>query len=232
MNPTWPFWERVCRFYQKGFMTKARIVRCGKVSSCEWIVGIAWITLQWEWKKGKEGHPKERSLRGLRLGLRGGPQARCTQEDGMQGRSRGVGRRGGRTQVETRWGLLPYMASTLSPGYYYVQPAIYSLMIHLPYLPSQPALHSGGKTVLEARGTLAALSGCEEPKESQPWSPPLRSSPPSGGERQVSAPMWGRGYTGRTPDASRAPCQKSRKTSWRGRPFPMSWGQSQSQYWC
>lgn len=150
---------------------------------------------------------------GLRLGLRGGPQARYIQEDGMQGRSRGVGRRGGRTHVETRWGLLPYMVSTLSPGYYYVQPAIYSLMIHLPYLPSQPALHSGGKTVLEAGWTLATMSGSEEPKGRQPWSPSLRSSPPSGGERQVSAPTWGRGYTERTPNTSRAPCQKSWKTS-------------------
>lgn len=109
-----------------------------------------------------------------------------------------------RRQVETRWGLLPYMVYTLSPGYYHVQPAIYSLMIHPPYLPSQPALHSGGKT-LEAGGTLAAMSGSEEPKGSQPWSPPLRSSPPSGGERQVSAPTWGRGYTGRTPGTGRAP---------------------------
>lgn len=111
-----------------------------------------------------------------------------------------------RRQVETRWGLLPYMVSTLSPGHYHVQPAVYSLMIHLPYLPSQPALHSGGKTVLEAGGTPATMSGSEEPKGSQPWSLPLRSSLPSGGERQVSAPTWGRGYTERTPGTGRAPC--------------------------
>ncbi|XDC82409.1 hypothetical protein R6Z07F_013582 [Ovis aries] len=44
------------------------------------------------------------------------------------------------------------------------------------------------------------MSGSEEPKGSQPWSPPLRSSPPSGGERQTlriqlgakerSSPSW------------------------------------------
>ena len=121
----------------------------------------------------------------------------CPQEAGMQRR----GRRGGRRQVETRWGLLAYMVSTLSPGYYHIQPAIYSLMIHLPYLPSQPAFRSGGQIVLEARGTPAAVSGSEEPEGNRPWSLSLRSSQPSGGDRQVSALTWGRGYTGRTPGA-------------------------------
>ena len=57
---------------------------------------------------------------------------------------------GGGRGVETRLGLSAFIVSTLSPGYSHIQPAIYSLIIHLPYLPSQPAFHSGGQTVPEA----------------------------------------------------------------------------------
>ena len=45
-----------------------------------------------------------------------------------------------RRQVETRWGLLPYMVSTLSPGHYHVQPAVKSKHLLILWLQSPSAV--------------------------------------------------------------------------------------------
>lgn len=73
-------------------------------------------------------------------------------------------------------------------------------MIHLPYLPSQPALHSGGKT-LRPEGHQAAMSGSEEPKGSQPWSPPLEEFPPPVGRATGECPHLGKRLYWKDPQA-------------------------------
>lgn len=148
--------------------------------------------------EGEEGHSEEEPLPGLRLRLRGGCWDRCaTQGAGsarkLQGRGGGGG---GRRWVETRQGLSACAVPTLSLGSYHVQATIYSLIIHLPYLRSQPAIYSGGQMVLEAQGTPATsnLLSSEELEVKQPWSLTLEEIPdqwraPTGEQAIVEGPQ-------------------------------------------